>query len=159
MSYEIVLFIIAAALEIGAAMLVFTFKDVLHSILALAFVFMLNSAILLMLAQPMLALLQLFIMVGGVATYAFVGASSSSYSRFRHTNVYVLAVSTIVLFLLLGYGALRSAPATGMQNTLSGASISQSLGSSVAMLYVMAVMLFGIGFGSILLMRKMGEDK
>ena len=74
----IALFAIIALLEILSATLVFVFKDMLHVVLSFSALFIINSAIFMVLGQPFLALLQLFIMVGGVSTYLFVGVASEA---------------------------------------------------------------------------------
>jgi NADH:ubiquinone oxidoreductase subunit 6 (subunit J) len=159
MAYVAVAFIILALLEIFAACLIFIFKDMLHSVLALAFVFIFNSAMFLVMQQPLLAVMQLFIMVGGVATYAFVGVSSVNYSKFKHTNYFAFGIIFILLFVSMAYRAVQAATVTTEQNTLSISLITKSLGLNIGILYLIALMLFGVGFGSILLMKKIGAKK
>jgi NADH:ubiquinone oxidoreductase subunit 6 (subunit J) len=159
MAYDLVLVAIAALLGIVSAVFVFLLKDVLHSVIALTLLFIANSALFLILNQPFLALLQLFIMVGGVSTYAFVGAASSSYSNFKHTNLTIFAIAVVVLSAVLLYGGIRANAVAQQQNTLSSADVSQSLGANMGLLYIMAIMLFGIALGSILLMKKIGAYK
>jgi NADH:ubiquinone oxidoreductase subunit 6 (subunit J) len=159
MAYDLVLFAIAALLGIASAVLVFMLKDVLHSVIALTFLFIANSAIFLILGQPFLALLQLFIMVGGVSTYAFVGVASSGYAKFKHTNLTLFALFAIVIFAVLAYKGAPPNAIVQQQNMLSTNYLSQALASNVGLLYIMAIMLFGIALGSILLMKKMGAYK
>jgi NADH-quinone oxidoreductase subunit J len=153
----VALFIILALLEILSAILMFLFKDILHAVLALSALFVVNSAIFLVVNQPFLALLQLFIMVGGVSTYIFVGVSSGSYSKFRNTNYTVLAIIYVVMFLLFSIKLLQMQvqPIVTEQNALTGSLIMQSLGQNVGLLYLLAILLFGAGFGSIVLMKKL----
>jgi NADH:ubiquinone oxidoreductase subunit 6 (subunit J) len=155
MAYDLVLFAVATLLGIASAVLVFMLKDVLHSVIALTFLFIANSAIFLILGQPFLALLQLFIMVGGVSTYAFVGVASSGYA----TNLTLFALFAIVIFAVLAYKGAPPNAIVQQQNMLSTNYLSQALASNVGLLYIMAVMLFGIALGSILLMKKMGAYK
>jgi NADH:ubiquinone oxidoreductase subunit 6 (subunit J) len=158
MAYEIAIFIVAAAIDIISIALIYTFKDVLHSVVALAFAFIINSAFFMMLGQPFLALIQLFIMVGGVATYAFVGVSSAGYSKFRHTDRRIFMAAYVVLFILLAYAMLRSSSITALQ-TVPSLPLNQILTQNVALLYLIAIVLFGVAFGSIIMMKKMRETK
>ncbi len=155
----VALFVIVALLETMSATLMFLFKNILHTVLALSSIFVLNSVMFLMLGQPLLALLQLFIMVGGVSTYIFVGVGSASYSKFKNTNYAVLAVIYLAVFVLFAAKMTQVNPIITQQNSLTGALVAQSIGPNVGLLYLMATMLFGTGLGSIVLMRKLGEKK
>lgn len=155
----VVLLVILALLEITSALLIFVFKDILHTVLALSALFVFNSAMFLVLNQPFLALLQLFIMVGGVSTYVFVGVASPSFSKFRNTNLGLFAVIYVALFLLLLSRLSQASPILTEQNALTGPLIAQSLGQNAGMLYLIAIVLFGSGFGSIVLMKKLGDKR
>lgn len=155
----VALFIIVALLEVLSAVLIFLFKDILHVVLAFAAVFVFNSAVFLLLNQPFLALLQLFIMVGGISTYIFVGVASSSYSKFKSTNYTALAVAYVVVFILLSARLVQTGPIIEQQNLLTPQLIMQSIGQNAGYLYILAILLFGVGFGSIILMRKLRDSK
>lgn len=152
----VAVFIIIALLEIISAVFIFFFRNILHSVIALSMLFVFNSALFLILAQPLLALLQLFIMVGGVSTYIFVGVASPSYSKFKGTNYAVFAAIYLVILLVFTVKVAQISPSAIEQNTLSGTLISKTLSSNAGILYLMTILLFGTGFGSILLMRKLG---
>ena len=148
-------FMVLALIEIASAMAVYVLRDLLHSVLALAAFFTVNSALLLMLAQPMIALLQLFIMVGGISTFIFVGVASSGYSRFRSENYNALGIAYIALFVLLAVSIALSQVYGSAHNVLSATLIAQSLSGNVALLYFAALLLFGAGFGSIVVMKRL----
>lgn len=149
-------FIALALLELVSIALIFVFKDLLHSVLALAMAFFFNSLLFLLLNQILLALIQLFIMVGGISTYLFVGVASVSYSRFKHTSYTALAVLSVIFFALLTYRSLAVGFPTQQQNFLSNNLIRGYLSASVALLYMLAFALFGVALGSILLLKKIG---
>ncbi|MGD0728932.1 MAG: hypothetical protein ABR981_02550 [Candidatus Micrarchaeaceae archaeon] len=153
------LFIIVALLELLSAALIFVFKDILHVVIALASLFLFNSILFFILQEPLFAVLQLFIMVGGVSTYMIVGSGSASYSKFKHTNYYVLASAYIVIFAMLAYGALQTSIAVSEQNVISNSFIAQSIMSNIGLFYLIALMMFGIGISSIVLMRKISGRK
>jgi NADH:ubiquinone oxidoreductase subunit 6 (subunit J) len=155
----VALFIILAMLEILSAILMYVFKDILHTVLALSALFIFNSAMFLILNQPFLALLQLFIMVGGVSTYIFVGVGSGGYSKFKNTNYKILAGVYVAIFLVFSIGLINVNPILSEQNSLTPSIIAQSLGQNVGLLYLIGLVLFGAGFGSIMLMRKLGDKK
>ena len=155
----VALFVIVAVLEILSAVLMFYFKDILHTVLSLSFLFIFNSAMFLILGQPLLALLQLFIMVGGVATYIFVGVSSAGYAKFKNTNYIALLILSVVIVALFSFRTLQIAPIAAEHNILSSSVIAQSLSSNVGLIYLLAIMLFGTGLGSIVLIKKLGEKQ
>jgi len=149
--------IVFGVLTIAALLLsymLFMLRDVLHAALALASLFFFNSLFFLLMDQPLLAVIQLFIMVGGIATFLFVGVGSIAYSKFRHARKNVLFVIWAALFTVLaaslsGVGFITEAPAT-----FGAGNISSSLQSSAALFYVMALAMFGISLGAILLLKK-----
>lgn len=151
------LFIIVALLELSSAVLVFFFRDIVHTVLSLSLLFVFNSVMFLILGQPLLALLQLFVMVGGVATYIFVGVGSASYSKFKSTDYKVLAVAYAFILVVFLARLANVGPIEAQQNILSSQIISQFFISDIGLVYLLTVMLFGVGFGSILLMKKLGE--
>jgi NADH:ubiquinone oxidoreductase subunit 6 (subunit J) len=153
------LFVAVALLEVLSALLIFVFKDILHAVLALSAMFIFNSAIFLVLAQPLLALLQLFIMVGGVSTYAFVGVAAGSYSRFKHTDLLVFAGLVIIVTLTIYLKAGQAGVTASQQNTISKNLIAITLSNDAGMLYMATALLFGTGLGSIILMRKLGDRR
>ena len=153
------LFITVALLEIFAAVFIFVFKDILHVVLSVSALFAFNSAMFFILSQPLLALLQLFIMVGGISTYIFVGVSSPGYSKFRSTNYLVFGIVYMLFLFVFTVKIAQVSPLSLQQNVLSGSIIANSITANYGVLYLLAVMLFGTGFGSILLMKKLGGDK
>ena len=156
MTYLLV-FAVIAILEVVSAVLVFAFKDIVHTVLALSLLFVFNSAMFLVLGQPLLALLQLFIMVGGVSTYIFVGVASSTYSEFKATSYKTLVIASIAIFALFSYESLNSTKIIAGQNILTKQMIQTSIASNIGLFYLIAVMLFGAGMGSIILIKRMGS--
>lgn len=146
-------FIAAAVLEVSAAVAVFAFRDTLHSIIAITAIFALNSVVFLILQLPLLAVLQLLIMVGGVATYLFIGAASASFSKFSHTCAYALGMLSVTIFALLAY-PLLSTTFTEQSNLFGQAQISM-LVSNYPMLYLLAFSAFGIAMGSIIILKRL----
>lgn len=153
------LFAIVSILGVVLAALVFAFKDILHSAVALSGVFLINSLLFIALGQPLLAVIQLFIMIGGITTFIFVGVASATYSHFKYTRLVGLAILWAVFFVII------VVPLTGVQfngqqsNVFGSSSIGGSLGASVGLFYIMLFVMFGVSLGAILLLKKAGGDK
>ncbi len=153
-SFDFALFAMLSLLELASLALLFVLKDTMHAVLALTAAFSISALLFLVMEQPFLALLQLFIMVGGIATYLFVGVAAVEIPRSRHTNYAVLAVLALAFFAAIYYGASSANFLSAQGNVLSGQAIASSLSSSIALLYVMVFALFSIGIGTIVLLRK-----
>jgi NADH:ubiquinone oxidoreductase subunit 6 (subunit J) len=158
MSYPAVFTVLASA-ELFSIFLIFIFKDMLHSVLALSMAFFFNSLLFLVLGQPLLALIQLLVMVGGISIYLFVGVASAGFSRFKHTNYILLAVISILLFGACFYGAVGMQFPVQQQNALSSDAVASYLTSSISQLYVIAFVLFGVAIGSIAFLKKAEKIK
>ena len=68
-------FVVLSAILIFFALMIFKSKRLLHAVLALTGVFFMSSVVLLLLGQPLAALLQLVILVGGMSTYLIVAVA------------------------------------------------------------------------------------
>ena len=153
-------FIFVAAFELLAVALIFAFRNMMHSALALALVFFANSLAFLVLGQPQLAIIQLLVLVGGVATYISVSVASSSYSKFKHVRIPALAVVAALLFAVMVFPLLR----LGLGNiTIVGVGPDISMLSymygPVQYLYLIFALLVGTVLGSILLLKRIGARK
>lgn len=153
------IFIALESLTFLSLLLIFIFKDVLHSVLALSASFLINSLIFLLLNQPLLALIQLFIMIGGISTYLFVGVASSALSRFKHTSYIVLAAVSVVFFVACFYNVATVQFTPLQQNALSNDAIAAYITSSISQLYLIALALFGVALGSIVMLKKVNRIK
>lgn len=152
---------VLAALMLAAASMIFVLRNVLHVAVALSLVFAINSLVFLLMGQPILAVIQLLVMIGGVSTYLFVGVASIGYSRFKHTNRPALAIIAIVIFSTITYGAYSSnafSAQSAAPNQYSFSSIADSFGSMsvVLALYSIAIMLFALAFGAVPVLNRLG---
>lgn len=154
---DVIIFTIAAILALIATAVMFVAKDILHSAAALTIVFFINSVFFLLLGQPLLAVVQLFIMIGGIATFLFVGVASHTYSNFRPSNVQRLSIIWVIVFLMLlvPLNSIRI-PQT-QANTFDFANIAYSLTANPAIFYLMLLTMFGIALGAIMLLRRSNE--
>jgi hypothetical protein len=112
-----------------------------------------------MLDQPLLAVVQLFIMIGGITTFLFIGVASSTYLKFKYTSVMGLAVLWTIVFIIfiLPFNYIQITPY--QSNVFSAGSIGEALGTSVILFYLMLLTMFGVALGAILLLKKAGVDK
>ncbi|MCL5440747.1 MAG: hypothetical protein M1448_02605 [Candidatus Marsarchaeota archaeon] len=156
MALDIVVFALWALASVAFASLIFYFKDIMHVAIALAFLFLSLSAVYLILGQPLLAVVQVFIMVGGVSTYLMVGSASAVVSRFKHSNVLAGAILSLVLFGMLFYPVVSSGAFGGSfpLTPLTASATEAAMESGIAPFYLLATLLFGISIGSIVLFKK-----
>ncbi len=160
--YEILLLAIVAiiaVLELAAIAFIFISKSLLHSVISLTLAFVANSALFLAMQQPFLAIIQLFIFVGGISTYAIVGVASASFSKFPHTNRLAFVAVFIILLAVISY------PVFGMKNTVmqynqfTALQVKTGISSYMGLFYLITAMLFGIAIGSIILVKSLGRSK
>ena len=146
--------------EIFLALSLFRLKDMLHIGIAIALFFFFNSLLFVVGSQPLLAVLQLIVAIGGISTYFIVGVAAMGYSKFRYTRFGLLAVSSLLVFILAYYFVSGSFG----QNISSNSPIGLSeAGVQVAqyapMFYVLLALLFGVGLGSVLLFEKLRDKR
>ena len=160
MALDIMIFAAVSIIGVLFSALVFVFKDILHSAVALAVVFIMNSALFLLLQQPLLAIIQLFIMVGGITTFLFVGVASAQAAKFRFTRIATLAVLWAVFFVVIAYPLMGVQFQTSQQPSSFGVvGISQSLSGSSVLFYVILSLMFSVALGAVLLLKKAGARK
>jgi hypothetical protein len=113
----------------------------------------------LLIDQDLLAILQLFIMIGGVSTYIFVGVASGSFSRFKHTSYIGLAVISVILAAVLLYPLVALGSSATVSNALTGSEISADMSSSIQYLYFIAIFIFAVSIGAVIVMKRIGGKK
>jgi NADH:ubiquinone oxidoreductase subunit 6 (subunit J) len=150
-----IVFAVASIVAFGAALFMFKAREMAHAMLGFLLITIAAAGLLVVLDLPLLALLQLFIMVGGVSTYLFVGVSSENLSRFRHTSLPVLVVLAIALAAVPIYRISMLQNLGGQSNALNASVISAAVSSNITLFYMLAILLFGIGVGSIIMMKSL----
>ncbi len=151
---DIIAFVVITAISVLAAVLILVFKDVLHSALAMSVVFFAVSAFFIIIDEPLLAVLQLFIMVGGITTFMFVGVASARYSEFKHSKFMLMLALTAVVLVITLVPLLNVSIANSGPNTFGLANIYTSLSSSASLFYLMLLLMFGVAFGAIMLLKR-----
>ena len=150
-------FLVIAAFELVSIAAIFALKDLLHIGIMLAGIFLLNSLMFLILDQPLFAIIQLFILIGGITTYFVIGVASTSYSKFAHTNIVKLAAVSIILFAVIAYPIHALQFSQGAQGTVAGSGIANSISAYLPLFYIITIMLFSAAFGSIILFKRIGK--
>jgi NADH:ubiquinone oxidoreductase subunit 6 (subunit J) len=155
-----VLYLLIAAMAVPA-ILIFLRRKPLDSVICLAVAAAGSSLLFIYLGQTLVALLQLFVFVGGLSAYLVISTSLQEKSvnapllgralywvKFFVAAVVVAAVLSLVL---LGIG-------TGQQQAPAGNSFSSAaetaFGGQYALLYVSAFLLFAAAAGSVLTLRR-----
>lgn len=154
-----IIFVAVALAALVSSILIFIFRDTLHAIIALTMLFLANSFLFLMLDQVLLAVIQLFIMIGGISTFLFVGAASSQLPRFRFTRVASLLALWAAVFAVIAYPVLGMGFSTNGSNVFANYGIASSVQSSIAVFYALAILVFGVGLGAVMLLKSMGAHK
>ena len=145
-------FIAIALLTIAGGLAVFLSRSLLHSVLALTATFFSSALVFAYLGQNFIALLQLFVFVGGLSTYLVVAVageeSRHSFSPARF--ILVLVVASLGLSAIFLSSRLYTAP--------NGNSFIAAAGPALAayypMLFALALLLFSTVIGSIIIMKR-----
>ncbi|MEM0106925.1 MAG: hypothetical protein QXD11_00765 [Candidatus Micrarchaeaceae archaeon] len=155
---SIIIFAFIAFFEVFSAGLIYKFKSIMHAAIALSFLFMLNSLMFVLLNQNLLAVLQFFIMIGGVSAYIFIGVGSDK-TIIKNSNILYLFVFSLLIFLAFFYLQSKMAFPTQQSNSIINTSLNMTQASNYAAInlpfyYVIAFILFNIMLASVILLKK-----
>lgn len=150
-----IVFVVSGLVAFGAALFMFKAREMSHAMIGFLLVTIAAAGLLVVLDLPLLALLQLFIMVGGVSTYLFVGVSSENLSKFRHTSLPVLVVLAIVVAAVPIYKISMIRGIGGQSNVINSGLLSSAISGNLVLFYMLAILLFGIGIGSIVVVKNL----
>lgn len=149
---ELLYFAPIALLTIASAVLIFAQSRLLYAALALALAFLGSAFVFLLLNQVLIALLQLFIFVGGLSTYLIVAVATEEKGKKLINRPYfaiaaiLITASLIFSFSIWGQGT----PASNNFLTLATA----AFGAGYVLLYALMLLLFSATIGTVLLIRK-----
>ncbi|MGC8662170.1 MAG: hypothetical protein ACP5RT_00055 [Candidatus Micrarchaeia archaeon] len=153
MIIEIAMLFAVAFFTLGSAFFIFASKSIFHAAIALAFTFFGSAMALLFASQSILALLQLFVLVGGFSTYLIIAFSQENKEK-RSVNMVYFSVLAIVIAVSF---ALMFMPIGGSTTHTSNgflASFESLEENTPYLLYVIAFIPFAGAIGSILLVKK-----
>lgn len=142
-----------AVFELAAAVSVYLLKSVAHATIALASVFLFNSLMFLVLGQVFLAEIQVFIVIGGIATYLIVGTATLSRTGFRHVRLPAFVAMLVLFSAVLDYSVYSVGFSASQNNSFPSGGIVLMF-SSMGLLYLIVLMLFAVSIGSIVLFKK-----
>lgn len=156
--YEAVL-IILAVLEILSAALIFYFKNILHVGIALSVLFFFNSVIFLIAQQPLLAIIQLFIMIGGISTYFIIGVASLDLSNFKHIRIIPIIVFFVIMFLVISLPLLNVSFSGSAKGPITTSVLASEFVNYIGVFYLLTLLIFAAGLGSIAMFNRVGVRK
>ena len=144
--------IVIAGLTICGGLLVFLSKRLIHAVLALTFVFIGSALVFAVLGEAFIALLQLFVFVGGLSTYLIVAVASEaaegSFSKTRFISALAVAAFGIALiFAWTGGGILPG------RSNFAGIAAS-AISEYYPIFFMLVLLLFSAVIGSVLIMRR-----
>ena len=94
--YSFEFFSIVSAIMIISGIAIFYQKSIMRAVIALSISFVASSLIFFILNQQFIALLQLFVFVGGMSTYLIV-AVSSEYRKINKIDFIKIGVAAIII--------------------------------------------------------------
>ncbi len=149
-----IVFIAISLLAAASAIALFASRRLLHAVLALTIAFMSSSLLFFYLGETFIALLQLFVFVGGLSTYLVVAvAAEAARGKFELYVFIPLAVLFVIGLSEIVINSNLSLPAPALPASFTGASI-EALTVYYPVLAMLLILLFSAVIGSILIIRK-----
>jgi NADH:ubiquinone oxidoreductase subunit 6 (subunit J) len=147
-------FIILAVITIVSAFAIFISRSILKSALALAFVFIAVSSVLLLLGQAVIATIQLFILVGGLSTYIILAVASETKPNKSKTNMKIFTILFIVIFAVTSYSILPSILSINTAQNNIYAAITYAMSQYLLPIYAIILFMFSVAIGSIIIIKR-----
>ena len=156
--YSEIIFFLLVIVDIAAFYFVYALRDIVNVVVSLSIAFLANSLLFLALNQPLLAAVQLFVMIGGISTYMFVGVATSGAAQKLRTRRAILIPMAVIIFLALSYPFLGAAATDVQPGQITVQQISAQMSSSIPYFYLIALLTFGATTGAIILLKS-GDKK
>ncbi len=145
-----ILFVISG---IASALAIYLSENVFKSAIALAATFTIVSLALLLLNQPVVAVLQLLIIVGGLSTYLVVAVASESKKYMWPTDLRIFAVTSIMVFVASMYIILPTISSMNISNPNIYSEFLQTLQTYAVTIYFAVVLMFAAAIGSMIVIK------
>lgn len=146
--------VIISIFTIGSGIALFLSKRLLHAVLSLTFAFMGSALVFIYLGQSFIALLQLFVFVGGLSTYLVVAVAADQ----TKSNTETLKFVILLVAIALGLSAILGSNASLFNQTSSSHSFTEAaipaFNTYYPILFMLALLLFGTVIGSIIIIRR-----
>ncbi|MDE1855002.1 MAG: NADH-quinone oxidoreductase subunit J [Candidatus Micrarchaeota archaeon] len=141
-----------ASLTVLAGLALFLQKKLLHSVVFLALAAVGSSLIFLYLGQVLVALLQLFIFVGGLSTYLIVAvATEEKQVKMRNAAAFVIisAITSVGLFAAVSNTTVPGLAGNDFSTVAQGA-----ISNYYAFIFAAVFLLFAAALGSVIIIKK-----
>ncbi len=149
---QTIAFIFVSALTAVSGAAIFVSRRLIHSVIALTIAFFGSALVFLLMEQAFIALLQLFIFVGGLSTYLIVAVASEDAGFSINWRRFLPLLALVVIGLLPAFMLrLPSPPATSAD---FAAAAGTALSYYYPMLFAMVILLFSSVMGSILVIKR-----
>ncbi len=151
--YSFGLFSIVSAVMITSGIGIFYQKSIMRAVIALSVSFIASSLIFFILNQEFIALLQLFVFVGGMSTYLIV-AVSSEYKKINRIDFIKIGVAAIIISM--SFSLLFTVINFNTANTAPGMSVyfATAFEEYYPIIIAAVIMLFLAAIGSVIVIRK-----
>ncbi|MGC8710240.1 MAG: hypothetical protein ACP5RF_01345 [Candidatus Micrarchaeia archaeon] len=152
-----ILFALISLFTLASAIVMLLSRKLLRAVIALAFAFTGSSLIFLMLQQSILALLQLFVFVGGLSTYLIVAVAAEP-KLSKNMNARNFAAAATALLIAFFFIVYKFAYANTTTSTYSGSFVTSAgiaIGHYYALLGIIIFLPFASAIGSILLIKRL----
>ncbi len=150
---DTIFFGIISAIMIASGVLVFYQKSIMRAVIALTVAFTSSAIIFFILGQAFIALLQLFVFVGGLSTYLIV-AVSSEYKKINLKGFIRLCIVAILvcagMMLLLFKATFNTSQAAESMSSF----FIEVFQSYFPIIFMALVMLFLTAIGSVIVIRR-----
>lgn len=140
-----VLFILAG---VSSALAIYIERTIFKSAIALSITFTVVSLSLLLLNQPVVAILQLIVIVGGVSTYLVVAVASETKRKTWETNFRTLAILGILLMLAISYIIFPYVDTSNVSAVSIYGEFQQTLQQYAVAIYFIILLMFVAALGS-----------
>lgn len=150
--YDIIfsLFLICGIIS---ALAIYLSKNIFKSAIALAITFTVVSLALLLLNQPVVAVLQLLIIVGGLSTYLVVAVASESQKYAWPTDLRIFAAISLIIFLTTIYLIYPAASSMSITNQNIYSEFLQTIQTYSVTIYFAIVLMFAAAIGSMVMIK------
>ncbi len=156
--FNLIVSFLIGIIDIFLIIAMFNSNEMMHAALFLAAVFFMNAIAFLILNQQLLAVIQLMIMVGGIATYIFVSVAPVKKPSFNGTNMPALALLSILIFIAIAYPLVQKGYISNSTTNYSFdvTSMLNYVTFNVSIFYIITIMLFTSALGAIIIMKMPG---
>ncbi len=150
---EVISFAIVSFIILLSSIMIFYQKSIMRAVVLLTISFGSSSLIFFILNQNFIALLQLFIFVGGMSTYLIV-AVSSEYKKIKEIDFVKICIVAAVIFSAVFLSIVGVTSNNAVQSTNMSSYFAYTFENYFPLIYATIVMLFLTSMGSVLIIRK-----